>query len=292
MTSVNTSVEKLLVVNADDFGLHPDINRAIEQAHREGIVTSTSLVACGAAFEQAVEIAHRCPSLDIGVHLTLVEEKPLCPPSNIPSLVRPDGTFWLNYRTLTPRLLRGQIKLAEVRQELACQVERILATGLRPSHLDSHQHVHLLPGLWAITVELAHHYRIPWVRVPTFSSLTDHTFSRPEPLFRLGLNLLSRLRAGQAKRKTLHYAGHSPGLYLSGRLTTTALLPLLPHLPPGLSELVTHPGFTTLALQQLYHWDYHWTQEFEALTAPQIRQTLTANNIRLVRFSDLTSYSR
>jgi predicted glycoside hydrolase/deacetylase ChbG (UPF0249 family) len=66
----------------------------------------------------------------------------------------------------------------------------------------------------------------------------------------------------------------------------------LPHLPPGLSELVTHPGFTTLALQQLYHWDYHWTQEFEALTAPQIRQTLTANNIRLVRFSDLTSYSR
>jgi hopanoid biosynthesis associated protein HpnK len=281
-----TAGQRWLVINADDFGLHPALNQAIAQAHRRGILTSTSLVACGAAFDEAVELARAAPELDVGVHLTLVEEIPLTPLDQVASLVGPNGAFWPNYRRLSRRLLSGQIRLAEVRRELTAQVERLLAAGLQPSHLDSHQHVHLLPGLWPIAVELARRYNIAWIRVPAFDSLTRHTVARTDSLFRLGLNLLSGLRRRQLPGLSCVRA--SPGLYLSGRLTTADLAGLLPGLPPGLSELVTHPGFSGPALQQRYRWNFHWQEEYEALVAPQSRQALAAHNIRLTRFSELT----
>lgn len=274
-----------LVVNADDFGLHPDINRAIEQAHQTGILTSASLVACGSAFDQALQIVQRYPALDVGVHLTLVEERPLCPPAAVASLISHDGVFWYNYRVLTRRLLSGQIRLAEVRRELEAQVQRVYEAGLHPTHLDSHQHLHLLPGIWPIAVDMAHRYGIQWIRVPTFSTLTRHTVSRVEPIFRLGMNYLSRIRRQQLNG--LCCAKHSPGLYLSGRLNKYDLVALLHSLPAGVSEIVTHPGFTTPTLQRQYRWNYDWTGEYEALVASKTHQTVTKMNIKLSGFSDI-----
>jgi predicted glycoside hydrolase/deacetylase ChbG (UPF0249 family) len=164
---VNGRREQLrLIVHGDDFGLAAAVNEGITQAHRHGILTSTSLIACGAAFDHAVSWSRETPSLDVGVHLTLVEEEPLQPPSSIPTLVTDSGRLHRNAWTFTRRYVTGQISLREVRLELDAQIRRVTEAGITPSHLDSHQHLHALPGIMRIVVELARRHQIAAVRLP------------------------------------------------------------------------------------------------------------------------------
>jgi len=275
---------RLLIVNADDLGLHEDINRGIYLAHTEGIVTSASVVACGAAFDHASTIIQECAKLDVGVHLTLIEERPLCPATEIPSLVGPDGRFLPSYRHLTARILMGSVSPAEVRRELRAQIARVIATGCRPSHLDGHQHVHLLPPVWRVTTELAREFGIRWIRVPHFASLFRSPKSLFDPFFRLGLNILSAVtvsltNGAEPKIRT-------PGLHLSGRLVEGDLLRIVAALRPGISEIVAHPGIKTPALGARYRWNYEWSTELAALTSPQIISALRSNGVTLTRFSE------
>jgi chitin disaccharide deacetylase len=274
-----TSAHRFVIVNADDLGLHEDINRGIELAHTDGIVTSASIVACGEAFGDAALRIRECPNLDVGVHLTLIEERPLCAPKEIPSLVHSDGRFLPSYRHLITRMLRRGLVSEEIRRELRAQVERVIAMGRHPSHLDGHQHVHLLPPVWRITVELAREYGIRWIRVPHFPSVFANSKSLLDPLFRFGLNLLHATRVGVPKIMT-------PGLHLSGRLGEAELLSIVSGLGPGLSEIVTHPGITTPALASRYRWQYDWSNELRALTAPPIKAALRADGVTLTRFSE------
>lgn len=274
---------RLLIVNADDLGLHEDLNRGIYLAHTEGIVTSASVVACGAAFDHASTIIEECAELDLGVHLTLIEERPLCPATEIPSLVGPDGRFLPSYRHLTARILMGTVSPEEVRRELRAQIERVIATGCRPSHLDGHQHVHLLPPVWRVTTELAVEYAIRWIRVPHFTSLFGSSKSLFDPFFRLGLNILSATTASLtngAKPKI-----RTPGLHLSGRLVERDLLRIIAALRPGISELVTHPGIETPALGARYPWTYEFSTDLAALTSPQVISAIRSNAVTLTRFS-------
>jgi predicted glycoside hydrolase/deacetylase ChbG (UPF0249 family) len=136
-----------LIVNADDFGISEAVNRGIVEAHERGIVTSTSIMATGAKFEHAVELARLRPSLAVGVHLVLTEHRPLIGASAAASLVRSDGSFEPHLRQLLKRRLRGRVSIAEVRRELDEQIRRVRAAGIAISHLDGHQHVHVLPGI-------------------------------------------------------------------------------------------------------------------------------------------------
>ncbi len=138
---------KRLVVNADDFGLTRDVNRGIVEAHREGILTATTLMATGAAFDDAVSLAKQTPSLDVGCHLVLVGTPPF--PASVPRLMR--------------AVALGRIRIYE---ELTAQVRRMLDAGLQPSHLDTHKHTHLLPPVLAAVARISEEYRIPWVRRP------------------------------------------------------------------------------------------------------------------------------
>jgi predicted glycoside hydrolase/deacetylase ChbG (UPF0249 family) len=277
-------VSRRLIVNADDLGLHQDINLGVYQAHTEGIVTSASVVACGAAFDHASTIIQECAELDVGVHLTLVEEQPLCQATEIPSLVGPDGRFLPSYRHLTARVLRGSVSSADVRRELRAQIERVIATGCRPSHLDGHQHVHLLPPVWRIARELAGEYGIRRIRVPHFASLFGSPRSLFDPFFRLGLNILSATVAGLAKAAEPKI--RTVGLHLSGRLVERDLLRIVAALRPGISEIVTHPGITTPALAARYHWNYEWSTELAALTSSRLISVLRSNGVKLTRFSE------
>jgi len=270
---------RLVIVNADDLGLHEDINRGIHLAHTDGIVTSASVVACGEAFSDAAMRIRECPRLDVGVHLTLIEERPLCAPNDIPSLLRPDGRFLPSYRSLATRMLTRGIASDEIRRELRAQIERVIALGRQPSHLDGHQHVHLLPSVWRITTELAREYGIKWIRVPYFGSVFANSKSLLDPFFRLGLNVLRATRVGVPKITT-------PGLHLSGRLDEKELLSIVSGLRPGLSEIVTRPGITTPALASRYRWHYDWSNELQALTAPHIKAALRADGVTLTRFSE------
>jgi predicted glycoside hydrolase/deacetylase ChbG (UPF0249 family) len=280
----DTAMPRLLIVNADDLGLHEDLNRGIYLAHTEGIVTSASVVACGEAFDHASTIIQECGELDVGVHLTLIEERPLCPATEIPSLVGPDGRFLPSYRHLAARILMGAVSRAEVRRELRAQIERVIAAGCRPSHLDGHQHVHMLPPVWHVTRELAGEFGIRWIRVPHFRSLFRSPKSLFDPFFRLGLNILSATTTSLTSRAEPRI--RTAGLHLTGRLGEGDLLRIVAALRPGISEIVTHPGIKTPALAARYHWNYEFSMELAALTAPQIIAVLRSNGVKLTRFSE------
>ena len=274
-----------MVVNADDLGLHADINRGILLAHTDGVVTSTSAVTCGEAFADASRIMRDCPQLDVGVHLTLIEERPLSPANEIPTLVGSDGRFLSSYRQLTARILAGAVSSAEVRVELQRQIERLLEAGRRPTHLDGHQHAHLLPAVWRVAVELAREHGIRWIRTPRFTSLFAARKSPVEPMFRLGLNVLSARAARAATRTAARI--DTAALHLSGRLAEADLVSVITGLRPGISEIVTHPGVSTPELRSRYRWNYEWSTELAALTSSRTRLLLRSNGVKLTRFSEL-----
>lgn len=280
--------DRILLVNADDLGLHEDINRGIETAHMDGIVTSASLSAVGEAFVDALALCRRCPELDIGVHLTLVEEKPLTDPARLGGLVTRAGCFPGSHKGLLTRVVSGRVSPAALRRELGAQVERIIQAGITPSHIDAHQHVHLLPGIWPAVLELAREYGIPWVRLPRFSPLREGGPSPVVAVLRGGANALERFR--RASLGSLRAPGSTPALGLSGHLTTDGILSGLSLVPSGsVAELVTHPGITTTALKDRYRWGYDWTGETAALNDPELREALQRAGFVLSSFSGLAA---
>jgi predicted glycoside hydrolase/deacetylase ChbG (UPF0249 family) len=277
-----------LIVNADDLGLHPDIDRGIEAAHRDGIVTSASIAAVGASFDGAVELCRRCPELDVGVHLTLVGERPLTDPAALGGLVTPDGRFPDAHPALVVRALTLRLDRSALLRELESQIEKVERAGIRPSHLDGHQHVHLLPGIWPVVVELARRHGIRWVRVPSFRPLGT-SGSRPLQLgLRAGLNVLQRGRRVQLG--TLRSADVTPALAHSGHLGVDRITRSLESVPSGaVAELVTHPGVTTPALEGRYDWGYDWSGETAALTDTGLRRRIAEAGFALSRFTELAA---
>ena len=278
-----------LIVNADDFGLHAAVNRGILAAHTEGIVSSTSLMAGGAALDDAVRIAKQCPQLGVGVHLTLVGARPVLPVAEVSSLLDEAGDFYGSYPLFIKRFLRGKIRLAEVERELAAQIDRVRMAGIQPSHLDSHQHLHVLPGIGGIVLDLARRFSIRAIRIPAepvaFIGATPATVGRLAG--RGGLTMLANLFRQQAAAAGIRTSDHFYGMLAGGQLTEPAILAILRRLPPGDSELMTHPGFADESLADAFRWDYQWDAERQALTAPAVRALLAERQIRLISFREL-----
>ncbi len=277
-----------LVVNADDFGILTGINDGIVRAHLEGIVTSTSLMAVGEAFTHAVECCLAVPTLDVGVHLTLVAEKPLLPGQS--SLTESDGRFPAGAGALMQRWLLGGIRMAEVQAEWSAQIERVLDHGIRVTHLDSHQHVHALPWLADVSRQLAARYHIPFLRVPIERPRLAWLASRhgtKRVLGALALRVCGVLagltKNGAGSSQPLRFLGFQDG----GRLDDRRLQFLLGHLRPGWAyELMCHPGLRPEATG-VQNWEYHHEVELNALTRPGIRAEIAARNISLCSFADL-----
>jgi len=242
-----------LIVTADDVGLERGMTEGAIRAHREGIVTACSVVANGAAFDDAVARLRDLPSLEVGVHLTLVEERPL-------TAIR----FPNKHTSFLPRYLARAISIAAIEAELRAQVERVMATGLRVTHLNGHQHLHLLPRIFAVVARLAREYAIPYVRI------VDDRGGRAR---RIPMTLLSALGR---KARAPFTNDHTIGVAEAGHLRD--ILPLLPHVA-GITELVTHPGF---GVRGYDHWGYDWEEETRALCSPRLRDELTARGIELV----------
>ena len=278
-----------LIVNADDFGLHAAVNRGILTAHTEGIVSSTSLMAGGAAFDDAVRIAKQCPQLGVGVHLTLVGASPLLPVAEVSSLLDESGAFYGSYPLFIKRFLRGKIRLAVVERELAAQIDRVRMAGIQPSHLDSHQHLHVLPGIGGLVLDLARRFSIRAIRIPAepvaFIGATPATVGRL--VGRGGLTMLANLFRQHAAAAGIRTSDHFYGMLAGGQLTEPAILAILRRLPPGDSELMTHPGFADESLADAYRWGYQWDAERQALAAPAVRELLVERQIRLISFREL-----
>lgn len=284
----SSSAPPRLVVNADDFGLCRQVNSGILQAHQEGIVTSTSLMAVGKAFAHAIDCCRSVPTLDVGVHLTVVAARPLL--SNCSSLTETDGNFADGAGTFTRRWLRGAIRHADLRAEWAAQIERILDEGIRLTHLDSHQHLHILPGLTEICQQLAIRFHIPFLRVPAenlwrLAAPSIHGCKRMAGAAVLGgCWLLGRMVAPQQPlTRPLRFLGFHDG----GRLDQQRLLRLLRSLKPGHGyELMCHPGHPPDD-PDIQGWGYHHATELQALTDPLVLAEIKCRDIRLCSFADL-----
>jgi chitin disaccharide deacetylase len=275
-----------LIVHADDFGLTEAINRGIVKTHTEGIVTSTSIVACGTAFDDAVRLYRSIPSLDVGVHLTIIEERPVLETVTIPTLVTDGGTFYPHANQFLKRYMINRITIDDVYREFEAQLRKVLDSGIPVSHLDSHQHIHAFPRIFECTVELARAYGIPAVRLPhekvkRYMLRGVHSVKR---LLQLGvLNLF----AGINKKNKVVCADHFYGFYCSGDLTGENLRAIINALPPdGTGELVCHPGLEQTD-GRYGHWGYNWMKEVEALTDTATRDLIKEKEISLGSYKDL-----
>lgn len=277
---------KHLIVNADDFGLTPAVNRGILRAFQEGIVTSTSLLVTGSAFEDAVALARQNPELDVGLHLTLVEEQAVLRREILATLVDERGCFPRTSAEFFKRAFLGRISWDEVEREIAAQIARFQRTGLRLFHIDSHQHLHMFPPVFEIVRRLTRTMDNVWIRNPAGSWRKSPGVSTGRWVQKLGLNVTCLSVRGLEGRRLPQMPDGMLGFDVSGCLTQFALEQTLRKIPDGLWELICHPGEDDADTRTRYsHWGYHWAEELDALTAPETKLVLEEQGIELTSFA-------
>jgi len=275
-----------LIIHADDFGLSEKVNQGIVKAHCNGIVTSTSLMATGAAFESAIELSRSTPTLDTGIHLTLTEEEPASKRDDIPTLLDNDQCFHDHAITFIKRYMVRKISLDEVKQELDAQICKILDYGVSVSHLDSHQHIHMLPGIRKVVGELAKKYAIPAIRYPK-ESMMLYMLKEEGGLNRLaqllGLNTFCTIARTSGTQQPDRFFG----FFYGGSLTKERLWKILQQLDPGATnEIMCHPGMYDDTCKY-NHWGYHWQNELDALTDQKIKNHIDSSGIKLISYADI-----
>jgi hopanoid biosynthesis associated protein HpnK len=274
-----------LIVNADDFGISEPVNRGIVEAHDRGIVTSASIMATGPAFAHAVDLARSRPGLAVGIHLVLTEQRPLIGAAAAASLVGRDGRFPPHVAQLLALRLRRRISLAEVRRELGAQLERVRDAGVALSHIDGHQHVHVLPGIAAIVADLALEHGVAAVRYPA-ERVRGYMLRSPKHARRVVEQTALRLFCRSSPLKHLRRSDEFVGFYFGGRLDEANLVTVLASVPAGRTvELMCHPGDDDM--QPSEDWAYAWAAERDALTSPRIRELVAARGMQLISYRDV-----
>jgi chitin disaccharide deacetylase len=286
---------KNLIVNADDLCWTPGVNRGIVEAFRNGIVTSTSLLANGAAFADGVTAARSARGLGVGVHLNLSDGAPVADRETVTSLLNDEGVFAGGPESLLLRRASRGLVLREVEAEWEAQIEKARDAGIEPTHLDGHKHVHMLPGLFEIALRLAKRHGIGAIRVSLEASSLRAALSAGEKqragvvmkqgVQARGLKLLARDARKQAARAGIATADYFCGIAQTGELTREGVTQFLKSLPEGTTELMCHPGYADEALQQSATRLQDSRQaELEILTDMGIRNLVASQGIRLIDY--------
>lgn len=246
-----------LIINADDFGLTLGVNRAITELHQAHVLTSATLMATGAAFDDAVAIAHANPSLGVGCHVVLTDGEPVSPPHSIPSLLSSDGkNFRPSLLDFMQALVRGSIREEDIEREAFAQVEKLQHAGIAVTHLDTHKHTHLFPAVARPLLRVAQRCSIGAIRnpfEPAWSSrLAPNAFVR-----RLQFHILSILgkrsfeSMPQLNNGRVLTSNGTIGVSATGQLDAASLHKILQAIPEGTWELVCHPGYNDAALNAI-----------------------------------------
>ncbi|HEY3931598.1 MAG TPA: hopanoid biosynthesis-associated protein HpnK [Verrucomicrobiae bacterium] len=268
-----------LIVNADDFGRSHSINEAVIRAHREGILTSASLMVNENGFDEAVKLAKENPKLGVGLHLTLLHGHSALSPEKIPGLVNSRGEFsncpvgvGLNY--FFNRNLREQL-----RAEIHAQFEKFRAIGLPLDHVNGHLHFHLHPTIFKILMEDSEKLGITHFRLTRDCLTRSLKISRGHLFYKISHAAIFEIFSERARKtldiKKIRHAQITFGLLQNSRVDENYILKLLPELPPGDSELYSHPS-----LGEFKH-------EFDALVSPRVREKIKSLGIELIRNQDL-----
>jgi chitin disaccharide deacetylase len=270
-----------LIVNADDFGLSDAVNRAVARAFDEGLVRSASLLAGGDAAQDAARIARDRPGLGVGVHLALTQARPVLPPDRLLGLCAGTATLPAGPGELVRRLLSGNVRRAEIVAEFTAQIRRVQDLGVPITHLDGHQHVHLLPVVRFAFAEVARTFDVHRMRMPGLGG--------PSRSAREWLKALAIDAAGRAARpvfRGMSWPDRFWKLACSGELTRERLLAVLRALGPGTHELMAHPAAFDAGVPEHAAWDYHGDLELDALCDPEAAEVVRARGIRLGNFAE------
>lgn len=277
-----------LIVNADDLGMTEGVNRAIFTAHEQGIVTSTSLMAVGGAFDAAVKESSMHPRLGIGVHLCLHDETPVLDPRRIPTLVGEDGKM-RPLSLVVRRLVTGQLDSSEIEAEYTAQVARARAAGVDVTHLDSHCHLHAFPKVAKVVRRVAKNMGIECIRRAESVRISDYAGS---PFGRYPVSMLITCMSKLSYvgvRPSWRYPDRFVGMVRSGTVDAAWVEHEIESLVPGqVTELMIHPGDgSALYCGDDDHGPAQRKVEWEAVTAPRVIEAVRARGVRLVNYRHL-----
>jgi len=286
---------KNLIVNADDLGWTEGVNRGIVDAHRKGLVTSTSMLANGRAFESARAAAKSNPELGIGVHLNLSDGPPTADAEEVRGLLNEAGELEDGPESLLLRIASRSLALEEVDREWDAQIQKVRGAGIEPTHLDGHKHVHMLPGLFEIALRLARKHGIRAIRVAHEESTLRSVLSsageqKAAAIFKQGvlargLKLLAPDARAMADHAGIATADFFCGIAQTGVLTREGVEKLLESLPEGTTELMCHPGYADEELTRTGTRLQESRQtELQILTAGSIRKLVATRGIRLISY--------
>ncbi|MBI2927315.1 MAG: hopanoid biosynthesis-associated protein HpnK [Verrucomicrobia bacterium] len=268
-----------LIVNADDFGRSPSINQAVLRAHREGILTTASLMVNGDAFDEAVRLAREHPQLGVGLHLALICGRSALPHDQIPGLVDPQQNFTNNPVAAGLRYFFDRSLRPQLRREIDAQFQKFFSTGLRLDHVNGHLHLHLHPTVFRILEHNVGDWQITHLRFTRDFFFLNLRLASGRLLYRVGHAVLfwflSRRVRRALQRERIRHTQAVFGLLQDSHVDEDYVTRLLPRLPPGDSELYSHPS-----LDQFKH-------EMDALLSPRVRALVAQQHIQLIRYQDL-----
>jgi len=286
---------KELILNADDLGYTTGVNEGIIRAHRDGILTSATLMANGPAFDDAVGRAKANPQLGIGCHLVLTGGFSVAPKEEIPSLADAEGRLPRSLGALVARVSVGSIRTAEIERELRAQLEKIRRAGIELSHVDAHKHTHVHPRVMGAVGRVAREFGITRVRNPIENLGDSWRTARSENADLVG-NMAASLAVRAvgswfnsiARKYGMHSPDHFLGLAITGRVSAAALCRLIDTLPEGRTEIMMHPGIYDAELVKSGSRLQQQRQtELDGLLAPEARRAVEANGIRLISYREL-----
>ncbi len=280
-----------LIVTGDDFGLAVPVNEAIEAAHRAGILTAASLMVGATAAADAIERARRLPSLRVGLHLVLVDGRPVLPPADIPDLVDRQGELSSNLVGAGFRFFFRPGVRAQLEAEIRAQFQVFQSTGLPLDHVNAHNHMHLHPTVLGLLLKVGREYGLRAVRVPyepLLPSWRASTRGRGHKLATwLFLAPWAMLVRKHLKRGGIRSNDFVLGMHDSGRMQTDLVLRLLNSLPEGVAEMYFHPSTRRCTELDRAMPGYQNEREFEALISPAVRETVSAAGVQMIAFSEL-----
>jgi len=269
-----------LIVNADDFGRSCSNNQAIIRAHRNGILTTASIMVNGEAFEDALDLARHNPMLGIGLHLTLVCGRSALSPHHIPNLVDHEQRFSSDPTLAGIRYFFKPALRAQLYQEIEAQLNKFSSTGLILDHVNGHLNIHLHPTVFGLLMDNASRWGIKSFRLTRDPLRLNLKMARGRWLYRLShfviFTALSSWAKPRLKQQSIQFTSNVFGLLQTGCVNESYLLRLLPSLPDGDSELYCHP-----CIRQSPH-------ELNALLSSKVRQIIKEREIQLVRYQDLS----
>jgi hopanoid biosynthesis associated protein HpnK len=289
-----------LIVNADDFGFTAGVNRAIVEAHTRGIVTSSTLMASGPAFDDAVRLAKETPRLDVGCHLVLIDGEPVLDAVRLPTISSQHSgknRFRDGLKSFAARALTGRLDATEIEAESGAQIRKIQSTGVCVSHVDSHKHTHLFPAVLAPVLRAAKACGVRAIRNPfgPRKPLTStELLARPGLWARYAEVRVLRALAGKfrdtARRQGMLTPNGTLGIVVTGALDERLFRAIAAIIPEGTWEFVCHPGYNDADLQRANtRLRESRETELSVLTLPEAKRLLEAEGIVLISYRELIS---